>query len=147
MALHTPFEAIDHLLTVAAGLHAVQDSLEPDAANPALSQAYEALDQAGRTWIADLASRLRHEGPAPLKKNDLYLNVVSKIAFAQDTLGNLGGLHFNAQNLAVLKDALAGAQETARHYIDHNEALISALQAEPDSKAKLVAYFGDMLVP
>ena len=136
-----PFEAINELLTVIAGMHAIKSMLAPVEAQ-SWQTAYETLEQMSRVWIDDFSKQLL-QCSTPSSKSELYLNIVSKISFAYDLIEQTNIDPIKKSNLSSM---LRTIQDAARYYVDNNNEIILLQNANPDIKAKLIAYFGDMLV-
>lgn len=141
--VYCPFQVIETMLAISAGLHAVSESQNlNEADHQAVLTAYELLEQASQSWIHDLASRVQSAAAPSVKKDVLHRNLVAPMTKASHALETVKGFDFSE-----LLRVLHGQRGLAQYYIEHLDEVMQAQKNNPDIKAKLLAHFGDMLVP
>lgn len=141
---YCPFESVNNLLMCAGGVQAILEN--SDCGNGVADDITTALNMATSVWVNDLARMVTNSvAHKPNEKASFYTDVVQNIATASDLFNKVSGLG-SALTQAVHKQ-LAESQVAVTYYLEHRESLRKQITEQPESKERLLAYFGDMLVP
>jgi hypothetical protein len=141
---YCPFESVNSLLMCAGGVQAILEN--SDCSEGMADNITLALNTATKVWVNDLArivtSSVAHK---PNEKASFYTDVIQNIAIASGLLNKVVDLESALTKAAHTQ--LAKSQEIASYYLEHREILRKQISEQPESKARLLAYFGDMLAP
>lgn len=140
---YCPFESVNSLLMCAGGVQAILENSECGDVTDGIATA---LDTATRLWVNDLAHMVANSAAhKPNEKALFYKDVVQNIVAVSVLFNKVVGLDSALTQAAHTQ--LAEAQAAATYYLEHRESLRKQITEQPESKERLLAYFGDMLVP